>query len=153
MKTKRMIAMAGLLAATAVPFFAGGTASASESVNGCTITASQPEWQPLSNGTKQVRALAFVHCSGQRSVSVQQQVLEADSGGLGSDDVMVNTTWGPVTTLQGGRSYAFRTGWGPCKNTEAGNEEAYVRARIIVSGSSPSAWDSGRSGLQLSIAC
>lgn len=150
MKLNLFVASAALVLASAVPLVATASpASATQSKNGCSVTALRPEWQPLSNGTKQVRGLAKVVCSATRTVSTWIGIYEADAT---SDDTVRAGAWGGAGTMRAGTTYYVRTGWVGCPNTEVGNEEVYTKAAIAVN-SQVSTIDSGRSSYQLSIAC
>lgn len=152
MNWKKLLTAVGFAALAVVPIaVTASTASATESMYNCSITALKPEWRPLSNGTKQVRGVATVHCGQARNVSVQIGVREADFGS--AYDTYVAPYWlNPVYIAAGSRA-SFYTSWVHCANTELGNEEVYVLARMSVNGYA-SAWDSGRNGLnQISMAC
>lgn len=150
MKLNMFVAGAALVLASAVPLLASPSpASATQSKNGCSVTAIRPEWQPLSNGSKQVRGVAKVLCSANRTVNTWVGIYEADAT---SDDTVRAGAWQGAGTMRAGTTYYVRTGWVRCPNTEVGNEEVYTKAAINVN-SQVSNTDSGRSSYQLSIAC
>jgi len=151
MNWKKCLTAVGFATLSIVPVVAAATsASASESANNCIVTALRPEWRPMSDGSKQVRGVATVYCGATRTASVQLGVREADAGT--AYDTMVSPNWTGPLVLRGGTRGTFYTTWARCVNTEIGNEEAYVIARVNSSGYT-SPWDSGRSAAQVSLAC
>jgi len=134
-------ALAAALLATALPLVAVGTAQASTTSSGCTVSPLRPVFDHFNAaGVKVIRYNMTVSCDAGRTVEIEQHVHEADS--VNADD--------HITTSNRSRYFATTdsvTMWleNSLPDTEIGDEEMYqhVSFRVTSNGvTSPwTAWE------------
>lgn len=134
-------ALAAALLATALPLVAVGTAQASTTSSGCTVSPLRPVFDHFNaSGVKVIRYNMTVSCDAGRTIEIEQHVHEADS--INADD--------HITTSNRSRYFATTdtvTMWleNSLPDTEIGDEEMYqhVSFRVTSNGvTSPwTAWE------------
>ena len=121
-------ALAAALLATALPLVAVGTAHASTTESGCTVSPLRPGFDHgNSAGVKVIRYNMTVTCDAGRTVEIEQHVHEADT--INADD--------HITTSNRSRYFATAdsvTMWleNSLPDTEIGDEEMYQHVSFRV---------------------
>ena len=121
-------ALAAALLATALPLVAVGTAQASTTSSGCTVSPLRPVFDHFNAaGVKVIRYNMTVSCDAGRTVEIEQHVHEADS--VNADD--------HITTSNRSRYFATTdtvTMWleNSLPDTEIGDEEMYQHVSFRV---------------------
>jgi hypothetical protein len=121
-------ALAAALLATALPLVAVGTAQASTTSSGCTVSPLRPVFDHFNaSGVKVIRYNMTVSCDAGRTIEIEQHVHEADS--INADD--------HITTSNRSRYFATTdtvTMWleNSLPDTEIGDEEMYQRVSFRV---------------------
>ena len=121
-------ALAAALLATALPLVVVGTAQASTTSSGCTVSPLRPVFDHFNaSGVKVIRYNMTVSCDAGRTIEIEQHVHEADS--INADD--------HITTSNRSRYFATTdtvTMWleNSLPDTEIGDEEMYQRVSFRV---------------------
>ena len=121
-------ALAAALLATALPLVAVGTAQASTTSSGCTVSPLRPVFDHFNaSGVKVIRYNMTVSCDAGRTIEIEQHVHEADS--INADD--------HITTSNRSRYFATTdsvTMWleNSLPDTEIGDEEMYQHVSFRV---------------------